>query len=169
MLLLIGLSSCSKKLTPLTQGMVEEFDWTETDLKRVQFYLSNDIVLTRDLGREESRITNGKVRVVNGREVEEVRFKKNTPGVIIFSPKGNKYAVSFESSDDKYLIFGPSKKAKGRYVLLAKDWTKNRGKVTYDGKVYNTSSNSAYANLLVDIKLARSTKYKSKEAEGRRI
>ncbi len=166
---ILSMTSCSSKLTPLTKGMVSELDWSEKDLKKIQFYLSKDVVLWRDLGTEESRIRDGRVKIVDGRKVEEVIFKKNTPGLVIFSPKGQNIAVSFDSSDEKYLMFGPSKKVNGRYVLLAKDWQKNRGKVRYNGKIYNTSSESAYANLLLDIKLAKSTEYRKQEASGRRI
>ena len=66
-------------------------------------------------------------------------------------------------------MFGPNQKAKGRYVLLAKDWGKNSGDITYGGTVYETSSASAYAALMVDIKRARKTKYRTKTAEGNRV
>ncbi len=167
--LIFLLTSCSQKLTYFSQKMVNDFDWTENDLQKIQFYLSDDIELTRALGTEDSRITKGKIRVENGREVEVVRFKKGTPGLAVFSPKNNRMAVSFESEDDKFLMFGPNKKTKGRYVLLAKNWEKNYGEVTYDGKIYRTSSSSAYSALMVDIDKAKKVRYKSSTAEGRKI
>lgn len=167
-ILILGLSSCGKKLSHFTQSIYNDFDWTENELKRIQFYLSDDIVLYRQLRAEDSRITNGKIRVKNGSEVEEIVFEKGTPGVLIFSPEKNRFAISFESNDD-FLMFGPNPKAGGRYLLLAKDWSRSSGKVTYKGKTYETSTESAYAALLVDIKKLQQTKYKRKKVEGRTV
>lgn len=168
-ILCLSLSSCSKKLQYFTQDIYNDFRWSENELQKIQFYLSDDIVLQRRLGSEDSRITKGKIRVIDGSDVEEIIFKKNTPGVIVFTPKTNHFAVSFEENDDNYLMFGPNKKAGGRYVLLAKDWDKHLGKITYNGKTYSTTSESAYASLLVDIKKARNISYKSREASGRKV
>ncbi len=168
-LLITLMASCGQQLTPFSQRMVEEYNWTNTDLEKVQFYLSDEIVLRRNIGTEDSRIRDGKIKVVDGRKVEEIRFEKGTPGVMIFTPKNNLYAISFDSSDEKYLMFGPSKKQRGKYVLKAKDWSKNFGKVTYNGKTYTTSASSAYASLLVDIKKAKKVSYKSQTAKGRKL
>ena len=163
------MSSCSSELRPFTQRMYDEFNWSENELQQIQFYLSDDITLWRDAGNEESVIKDGKIRVVDGREVEEVKIKKGTPGVVVFSPKENRFAVSFDSEDDNFLMFGPNKKVNGRYVLLAKEWKNKRGKVTYGGNTYNTNTQSAYAALLVDIKAARKVNYNSSSPGGRRV
>lgn len=168
--LMVGfLSSCSTSLRPFTDDTFDNNDWNIDELKSVQFYLSDDIVLWREAGSSEKRVENGKIKLVNGRRVEEVIFKEGTPGAYLFSPKHGQFAIGFERDDDKYLIFGPSPKAGGRYVLLAKEWGRRYGKITYDGVVWNTSSHSAYANLLVDMSSRRRTKVKRKEAEGRRV
>ncbi len=168
-MLLLLLSSCASNLKPFTQRVYEDFSWTAEEIESIQFYVSEDIRLWRDSGGEESSIKNGKVRVINGREVEEVIIKKGTPGVVLFSPKENRFAVSFNDRDESYLMFGPNEKANGRYVLLAKEWKNRRGKVTYNGVVYNTDVNSAYATLLFDIKAARQNKYNSTVVSGRRV
>lgn len=159
-------SSCSKKLSHFTQSIYNDFDWSENELKKIQFYLSDDIVLYRQLKAEDSRITDGKIRVKDGSEVEEIVFERGTPGILLFSPEQNRFAISFESNDN-FLMFGPNPKAGGRYLLLAKDWNKRTGKVTYKGKTYNTSSESAYSALMVDIKKLQQTKYKRKKVKGR--
>ena len=66
-------------------------------------------------------------------------------------------------------MFGPNKKYGGRFVLLAKDWDRNRGQVTYDGRLYRVSSESAYAALMVDVRAARKLQKKSRQASGRTI
>ena len=167
---LVSFSSCSKNLSYFTHDLSDEFRWSEDDLKKIQFYLSEDIVLRRALGGDHSTISNGKIKLVNGREVEEIVFKKGTPGVCLFSPKSDRVAVSFdEEGIDNYLMFGPNKRANGKYVLLAKEWKKNNGKVSYNKQTYETTSRSAYAALMVDLDTARKVSYKKKTAEGRKV
>jgi hypothetical protein len=150
--------------------MYQEFGWSQNDIQRIQFYVSEDIILYRKLRNEDSRITKGKIRVIDGSEVEEFIIEKGTPGVVIGTPDKDKFAVSFESGvDSKYLVFGPGKKTNGRFVLLAKDWDKNYGKISYGSQVYETTSASAYAALMVDIKKAKDVNYKTRKADGNRV
>ena len=75
--------------------------------------------------------------MVDGRKVEEILIKEGTPGILIFQPKENRFAVSFDASgDDSFLMFGPNPKVGNRYVMLASDWNRKTGKVTYEGKQY---------------------------------
>lgn len=165
----MAISSCSPNLYPFTDDVYEEFDSSTDALSKVQFYLSGDIVLYRDYGGKRTSVENGTIKIVDGRKIEEVIFKKGTPGVFIFSPKRERVAISFEAEDDKFLMFGPNQKAGGRFVLLAKEWKKKRGKVTYAGETWNTTTESAYANLLVDLDKARKTKRNKTTVSGRKV
>lgn len=167
--LVILTSSCSPTLNYYTESLHDDLQFSEAELKSVQFYLSNDIVLYRDLGSNETRITEGKIKTIDGRKVEEIIFPKETPGVLMFSPKDNRFAISFEEGTDNYLMFGPNKKAGGRFVLLAKEWNKRTGKVTYKGKSYNTTSQSAMSALLVDVDKARRVQKNVSKVKGRKI
>ena len=66
-------------------------------------------------------------------------------------------------------MFGPNDKANGRFILLAKKWEPSRGIITYGGETYETSSASAWAALMVDIRNARKARVKTHKAEGRRV
>ena len=66
-------------------------------------------------------------------------------------------------------MFGPNKKAGGKFVLLAKELDRRIGKVTYKGKIYNTNSQSVMAALLVDIDKAKKVSRKTKKIKGRKI
>ncbi|MEL6867457.1 MAG: hypothetical protein AAFP19_23735 [Bacteroidota bacterium] len=168
--LLLGLGACSPKLTPFTQRLVDENNWSEDELRRIQFYLSDDIVLRRQASKGDAKIVSGEIKIVNGKRVEEIIIEKGTPGILLFSPKENRFAVSFESGgDDRFLMFGPSPKSGSRYVLLASNWKRNRGEIRYAGKKYYTSSESAYATLMVDLKRVRNVSVKTRKASGRTI
>lgn len=162
--------ACSPRLTPLTDNLRERNGWSEETLSKIQFYLSEDLVLTRQANSGRTDITQGRVRVENGRDIEEVIIKRGTPGVVLFSPNGKNLAIGFDARDDsKFLVFGPNPKVEGRYTLLAKDWKRYVGKVTYAGKTWDVSASNADVNLLLDMRRRGTTKYDTKQETGRRI
>lgn len=169
--LLVLLSSCSARLTPFTQDLYEKNGWSTSELKKIQFYLSEDVVLRRMMTKGESNITAGKIVIEDGRRIEEIHIPTNTPGVLIFVPRENRFAVSFEAAqgDDLYLMFGPNPKMHDRYALLASEWSRNEGKVHYNGNLYDVDTRSAFATLLVDLKKTGTTQYDAHRVEGRKV
>ncbi len=166
---LIVLSSCSTRLTYFTQDLYDRYNWSETDLKKIQFYVSQDIVLKRELTGGSSDIVSGTIKIEDGRKIEEVIIRKGTPGAFIFSPKSDRFAVGFEDTNDRYLMFGPSPKFSDRYVMLASDWNRRTGEVTYDDKKWRVSSDDAYAALLVDLRKISKVDVNSRVAKGRKV
>jgi hypothetical protein len=164
------MTSCSPNLTPFTQELYDHTGLSENDLKRVQFYVSRDVVLFRELIQGESKITNGRIKLKNGKQIEEVVIKSGTPGALLFIPKANRFAISFEDGEDSpFLMFGPNPKMDNRYALLAKEWKKYEGKVQYAGKIYQVENDAAFASLLVDIDRIGDTRVRRKFAQGREI
>jgi hypothetical protein len=126
--------------------------------------------MRRQLTGGSSEIISGEIKVVDGREVEEVVIRRKTPGILLFLPKENRFAVSFEAEgNDRYLVFGPNPKAGNRYSLLASEWRRQGGKVTYEGRRFDVGSSSAYAALMVDLKKIRKISVKSRTARGRKV
>lgn len=169
-LLMAIISSCSPSLSPFTSKLAKENNWTESDLSRIQFYLSDDVVLTRKITQGESQIISGEIKIVNGKEVEQIVIPEGTPGVMLFKNGKKGIAVSFEAEgDEKYLMFGPNPKRSGRFVLLASEWNGRKGIINYDGQRYGTTSSSALASLMVDLKRYKDVDVKSRRASGRTI
>jgi hypothetical protein len=166
---LIFLSACSSRLTYFTQDLYDRYNWSESDLKKIQFYVSQDIVLKRELTGGSSDIVSGTIKIEDGRKIEEVIIRKGTPGAFIFSPKSERFAIGFEDSNDRYLMFGPSPKFSDRYVMLASDWNRRSGEVTYDDKKWRVSSDDAYAALLVDLRKISKVDVNSRVAKGRKV
>ncbi len=164
------MTSCAPTLRPFTQNLYDDYRWTENDLKKIQFYLSDDIVMSRQSNSGRSEINGGEIKVVEGKNIEEVIIPKGTPGVFLFSPKSDRFAVSFEANNDElYLMFGPSPKAGDRYVLLASEWKKRRGKVTYGGKKWRVNYNGAWAGLMIDLKKIKKVSVSKSKAKGRTV
>ncbi|WP_116107861.1 hypothetical protein [Lewinella sp. IMCC34191] len=162
-------TSCGPKLSPFTQRLYEEQNWGEEDLRRIQFYLSEDVILQRELRSGNSQIRNGTVRVINGRDIEQVVFRRNTPGVFTFSPKTQRIAISFEDDSDNFLVFGPNPKNGDRYTLLASDWERDSGIITYAGREWRVSSADAFASLLIPLKRLRQEERRGRVVGGRKI
>jgi len=163
------LSSCTLKLSPYTTRLHQETGLHEQGLQRVQFYVSKDIVLQRDMGDSETEVVGGKIRMVNGRRVEEVVILAGTPGVLMNMPDTDRLAVSFEATSNDYLLFGVSENEGGAYALMAKDWTHRVGEIQYGGKIYRTTPESAGAILLVDVRKLNKVDLNSRTASGRKI
>lgn len=166
----ILLSSCGPTLSPFTAQVYDEGRFTESELKRIQFYLSEPIVLTRELRGGKAEVVSGEIKLVNGRQVEQVVIPKGTPGAVLFTPDRDRLAISFESgSDSRYLIFGPNPTMNDRYTLRASDWKRRSAVVTYDGRKWRAGENAALATLLVDLKKVNQVSVRSRTASGRRV
>lgn len=162
-------SACSNKLSYFTEDLNERYRWTEDELKKIQFYVSQDIVMKREISGGDREIVSGKIKIEDGRQIEEVVIRKGTPGAYLFSPKEERFAIGFEESNERYLIFGPSPKYSDRFVLMASDWDRRSGSVTYDNKTWRVSSDNAYAALLVDLRKINKVDVNSRVAKGRKV
>jgi hypothetical protein len=171
LLLVAGaLSSCSPRLTTFTQDLYEDYDWSEADLKKIQFYLSDNLTIYRNIDEEGgARVSGGEIRIRDGQKVEEIYFRAGTPGVYLFRPKEEHFAISFEEDDTRYLVFGPNPKSDGRYMLLASEWNRRgRGKVTYAGQRYWTESD-VIPRLMVDLRKTGAYQRSSRTVKGRKV
>lgn len=163
-------SACSPQLTPFTRDLYDKHHWSDTELKGIQFYLSDDLVIYRNVDElDEVKISGGEIKMVDGQKVEEVRFRAGTPGVFLSRPKEDHFAISFEEGDDtRYLMFGPNPKRDGQYMLMASEWNRRSGKVTYAGAKFQTASDEI-PRLLVNMKYRNQSTVEKRKASGRRV
>ena len=163
------LASCAS-LTPLTENLKQNNSLTTDQLKHIQFYLSDDIMIQRKLkDGANTEIAAGKVKIINGERVEEVIFKAGTPGVLMAVPSDNKLAVSFEDGDNRTLMFIPNPARNGKFVLAATDWKNGVGKLTYDGREFYCNPESGNAYLEIDLKKLHKVQHEVRKASGRKV
>lgn len=98
------------------------------DLPKVQYSLSQQLVLSRTIGSDERDVTPGhQVRIVKGQRVEEVIFPKGCPGIAPDAPAlpgteigKNLLLVSFESGSTEFpnptLTFEPVRQTRCSWV-----------------------------------------------------
>lgn len=163
-----GIYSC-KTLVPYTDAMKKRYNWTEDQIRRIQFYVSDDIVLHRQLSNSSTEIVQGKIKTIQGRKVDEIIIRAGTPGVLTELPRENKMMVSFEMGDDHSLSFGVNPNVGDKYVLLASEWNNGIGKLHYTGMEYYTDPDSRYAHLLVDMRKIDKMQVRQRVAGGRKV
>jgi hypothetical protein len=162
------LGSC-KNLVPYTDAMKKNHNWTNDQIKGIQFYVAHDIILRRELANGSSEIVHGTIKMVDGRKVDEVLIRAGTPGVVTQIPNDTKLMVSFEMGDEHSLSFGVNPTAGEKYVLLASEWRNGQGKVHYSGDEYYTDPDSRNAYLMVDLRRIDKMELKQHVAKGRKI
>jgi len=165
---ILTLSSCSKNLVPYSQNIQDKYNISDAEMKQVQFYTSNDILIFRNISDADTRVISGQIKIQNGREVEEVVIPKGTPGVIVWDDAQKRYGVSFDN-DNEFLTFGPNPKKAHRYYLMATEWNQKIGTVTFNGQEYKTTPKSADAYLLVDLKKIDKVDVDRKVLKGRTV
>ncbi|MCB0537194.1 MAG: hypothetical protein KDE33_06660 [Bacteroidetes bacterium] len=167
--LILLFSSC-KTLVPFTENLKVENKWSDNELKSIQFYNSNTIILHRELNNNETGIESGKIKIIDGKEVEEIIIQAKTPGVVTSLPS-NKVAISFELDDSHFLVFGIDPKRNNRYYLRLKEkYNPNTGaKVTYNNKVYQISNGSLNSFLMVNLKKINKEQRNLRVAKGRKL
>jgi hypothetical protein len=163
------LSSC-KTLIPYTTDLRIENQWSQNDLRKIQYYVSQPIVLQRQLRNNETNIVSGKIKTVDGRQVQEIIIRKGTRGVVAAFPDDNRMAVSFEISDQYFLTFGVDPKRGNRFYLRLADFKQNEfARVTYFGETYDVSPQSLNAFLQVNQKKINKMKKDLRVAKGRKV
>ena len=167
--LIMTMSACGPKLLPFTQSMYDRYTWDEGDLKKIQFYLSREVVLRNASAQGQSTIVNGKIEDQQEKRIDQVVIPAKTPGVLVYFPRSNRFGISFDSDGGEYLMFGPNPKSGGKYVLLAKSWQKRQGRITYGEKVYTAELGASFAHLLVNIKKVNKVGIKQSVAGGRKV
>lgn len=164
------MASCSSRTTSLTSGIVESQNWSEHDLRRIQYYLNQDIVLERQVRDRGSEIVVGEVIMRDGRQIERLVFPRGTPGVFVRKLGEDRYAFSFEPRhDDRFLVFTANPKRGGVYLLSAQNWHEGRGQLNYAGNTYFTVPGSGLAGLEIKMKGKGRDRVRQRTVPGRTV
>ncbi|PKP52214.1 MAG: hypothetical protein CVT92_10090 [Bacteroidetes bacterium HGW-Bacteroidetes-1] len=157
-ILLFFTACASKKTLFFTQGIRENVESYNIDLKDIQFYTSRKIILERNLTYEETNVSSGKVRFENGQYIERIIIKKNTQGVCK-EYNTESIDVAFEQGENRDLTFVHN--AKDQYQVSAIEWEKKFGRIDYDTTTYYISPGGEKAKL----KIKKEDIYKFKKQE----
>jgi hypothetical protein len=171
------LSSCSTNRLLLTIDTKQQIEKAGVNIKQVQFYNSEEIILARQLNKEELKVAEGKVRIENGKHIEEIIIPANTPGICELNNEKT-LKVSFDTGDGKSLPFLVERKgdmvvSSSYFKIGAKKWvrtTRGRkiGKLDYEGKTYSLVHGSD-SRLMIDKSVMNRVKRDTHVAKGRKL
>jgi len=129
---ILFLGSCNSTIY-FTQEMRNNLEQNNLEIKDVQFYVSQKLILKRNLTYEETKIARGEITFENGQYVEEIIIPKNTEGIAI--DDGSDWLnVAFEQGENRDLQFVMN--GENYYQITALEWEGNYGKIKYDTTYY---------------------------------
>lgn len=162
-------TSCASTRVPFTQQLRDEYKLNVEELKSIQFYTSNHLVLRRAEMDSKKETSGGELTVSKDKMMEEIVIKAGTPCVIRDVVDGNRVTISFEQGSTKYLVFGNIRNSDGYYTLQALDWDKGKGRVNYGEQIYLTSDGSRDIFLVLKMKSLEQFKLDQKVIKGQTI
>jgi len=166
---LLILSSCETPKVPFTQALRDEYQLTPAELKSLQFYVSETIILRRGQHERGKNTSEGTLKLKNELDIEEIIIPEGTPCVVEKVIDHERLAMRFGDKPNEFLVFGSLHRKDGYYVLQALEWRKGRGKVAYGDKYYYSNPGSSDAYLLVKLKVIKRIKKKEKVVSGQSI
>lgn len=158
------INGCASRVL-FTKELLAEF---KNDLARIQFYISDDLILTRETTNTDRAVDpNHALKIEKGVYIEEIALEKSTPGILTaFYENPNAIGVSCEydanilaikfepdiNGQERFLLFITDKSPADTYSILSiyNKETKVILGTRYDGKIYKMKF-SKVPFLMVDL------------------
>jgi|SRR5882724_104361 len=166
----IVFASCSTPKTYFSSSIRTRVENSSIPVTKLQYYVDRDVEIRREVESRSAKVESGIIKLENGKYVNIVTLKKNTPGVCT-KIYPDKIDVSFEVGDGKYLTFGKLKNAdiNAAYTLYANSWMNDMGAITYDGKQYYILPAGSEAKLMIKKSVLQTSKVDKHEMNGRKV
>ena len=165
------LSTNGNLYVPFTKDLLDRINSNNLDIKKVQFFIDQRLILRRTLGSQKSNIKGGQILFENGLYVHEVIIPKYTPG-ICDGFDGDRISISFELQNND-IKFGPHGNNQESFTLSARNWNNGTGEITYDNATYTVKCaacpNVALTTLLVKKSEAHKLQKTQRIVRGRRV
>jgi hypothetical protein len=165
------LSDNGNLYVPFTKDLLDRINSNNLDIKKVQFFIDQRLILRRTLGTQKSNIKGGQILFENGLYIHEVIIPKYTPGVCE-GFDGDRISISFELQNND-IKFGPHGNNQESFTLSARNWNNGTGEITYDNATYTVKCaacpNVALTTLLVKKSEAHRLQKTQRIVRGRRV
>ncbi len=135
---------------PFTRDLFNRLRAYNIDIKKVQFFVDQKVVLTRFIDVNKAEINSGVVKFVNGRYINEIVIPANTP-CVCDSIDADGLRVSFERGNTNEFKFINNKYSPDFYIFSGTNWKDGSCDVLYDKIIYRASCGTC--NSAADIKL----------------
>src|SRR5882724_8774535 len=157
---------------PFDKSLKQRLEKDNIDLKQVQFYIDQKLILSRNLGDQKVEVNSGVVKLENGKFINEVIVPGFTPGICEGS-EGERLLISFEKGNNN-LAFGPgSGYTFNEFVLYGTEWKNGTAAVTFDSNKFRarcgTCADVASVTLVVRKSEIDKIERKTRTLKGRTI
>ena len=168
-ILIISITSCNRK-SNFTSETRKKFENWSLNLQKLQFYIDNDIVLSREISKDTAKIFYGTAIFQDGKYYQNIKLKANTKGVCT-AIYPDRLHVSFEKSDSKYLVFAAPNSFSGdnAYQLINEDQNIKKGFINYDDNQYKLFVDKNWPKLMISKKMENKERYDGRTMKGRRV
>lgn len=173
LVLLVGLlfTACGSKV-PFTNNIKDEFGLdAEKQVKRVQFYISQTIILQRvKQSGSQGTAENGVLVTNSSKQEDRITIQAQTPAIFeSYGPNGE-MMIRFEVGQGRVLSFKVRQNGNDSKYYLDATWDMNRGgELTYGNEKYTVQSSAGNAYLMVMLKKLQKTKRQDRVVKGMKV
>src|SRR5579863_1873872 len=165
-------TSDKNRYVPFTRELKQRLERDNIDLRQVQFYVDQKVVMSRYVDNEKVQVTSGVVKFDNGKYVNEVVVPSFTPGVCE-QVINDRLLISFEKGNND-LAFGLGNGySSDYYVLYGNDWKNGSAVISFDNNKFRahcaTSQDLAMARLVVKKSEIDRMERKTRVVQGRTV
>lgn len=143
-------TSCNQKAY-FTSEVRNKIESKNIDLKKLQYFIDNDVVFKRELSSDTAKVTAGNVVFQNGKYYQTISLLANTKGICT-AVYPNRLMLSFEVGDNKNINFSVPKSLGSYdvYQMVDEDtYGSPTNMITYDGQIYNLVVKNNYLPRLM--------------------
>ncbi|MBN8838374.1 MAG: hypothetical protein J0I09_14015 [Sphingobacteriia bacterium] len=138
---------------PFTRELFYKLRAYNIDIRKVQFFVDQQIVLSRYLDQTSASVTAGVVKFMSGKTVNEIVIPQYTP-CVVDSVDTDGLRISFERGSLNIFKFINSRNSvyPENYVFAGTNWKDGGADVLYDKQVYRATCGTC--NSVAEVRLA---------------
>ncbi|MBS1626456.1 MAG: hypothetical protein JSR09_03685 [Bacteroidetes bacterium] len=136
---------------PFTKELYNILKNSNIDVRKVQFYIDQQVVLTRNLTQGKTEVVNGVIKFSNGHYVDEVIIQQHTP-CVVDSVDYDGFRVSFGGAANWFKFINSRQSTyPDNYVCSGTNWKDGTADLLYNKLVYRGSCGTC--GSLADVRL----------------
>ncbi len=159
-------------LVPFNRDLFNKLLGNQIDIKKVQFYIDQELVLNRYMENGKLEVTNGIIKFVNGKNVNEIVIPANTPCVAEYV-EGDAIRVSFDKTGSTFRFQNSRTVSPEFFSFTGINWRDGTCEVDYEGARYRVSCGTCSAvsdaKLMVKQSVVDNNENKSRRIMGNRV
>ncbi|MFP5042225.1 hypothetical protein [Parasediminibacterium sp. JCM 36343] len=138
---------------PFTRELFDKLSSRNIDLKAVQYYIDQQLVLSRGIDNDQVAVKNGVIKFSNGKYVNEIVIPQNTP-VVLESIEGDGLRVNADNGTNTLKFLNSKQYSPVNYIFNPDKWNKDGTcEVNYDNNKYTVSCPTCSTNSPNEAKL----------------